>query len=428
MILRPGAEVELEIAALGALGDGIARLDGETVRLAQALPGERWRARLASPRRDGWDAEPLARLGGGVERAEPACRHFGSCGGCRLQHVPPGPYGAFKRQRIAEALRRRGLGEAVVAEPLVSPPGSRRRLRLAWSRRGAAVILGLRRRRSHAIVDLVECPVAQPRLVAAIPALRALLGEPGPFPPQGEASLTVTAAGVDLLLDAARAPTHEDRQRLARRAMEMDLARLALAIDGAPEVIVAPRPPAVTLSGTSVGVPPGSFLQATAAGEAVLCAEVAAAVGRRDRVVDLFAGLGTLSLAALAAGARSVQAVEAVAEACAALAATRRPGLSVARRDLARRPLLGAELEGIDLAVLDPPRAGAAAQAGGLAVSKVRRIVYASCDPESFARDARTLVDGGYVLGRVQPVDQFLWSAEVELVATFGRPTGRGRA
>ena len=409
------------------MGDGIARLGGETVRLALALPGERWRARLASRRRDGWDAEPLARLGGG-DRAEPACRHFGSCGGCRLQHAPPGLYAAFKRRRVVEALRRRGLGEVEVADPAVSPPGSRRRLRLAWTRQGARVGLGLRQRRSHAIVDLAECPVAQPRLVAAIAPLRALLGEPGPFAREGEAGLTATDAGIDLLLDAARMPTVEERERLAGRVLDMGLARLALAVGGSIEVIVAPRPPAIVLSGASVALPPASFLQATAEGEAALCAEVVAAMSGRDRVVDLFAGLGTLSLAALSAGARSVHAVEAVAEACGALAATRRPGLSVERRDLARRPLSAAELDRFDLAILDPPRAGAAAQAAELARSKVPRIVYASCDPESFARDARVLVDGGYALGRVQPVDQFLWSAEIELVARLTRPRRRGRA
>ncbi|HMR32098.1 MAG TPA: RsmD family RNA methyltransferase [Geminicoccaceae bacterium] len=427
MTTRPGAEVELEIAALGSMGDGVARLAGEPVWLATTLPGERWRARLLSHRRDGWTAEPVERLTGG-ERAQPACCHFANCGGCRLQHAPADVYSEFKRRRIVEALRRRGLVETVVAEPVVSPPHSRRRLRLAWTRGSGAVSLGLRQRRSHAVVDLAECPVARPRLVAAMAPLRAMLAEPGPLARQGEASLTDTAMGVDLLLDAARAPTLEERERLAGWAERMNLARLALAIDGVVEIVVSPRPPAVVLSGVAVALPPRAFLQATGEGESALCAGVAAAVRRADRVVDLFAGLGTLALAALAAGARSVQAVEAAEDACAALAAARRPGLSVERRDLARRPLLAAELKRFDVAVLDPPRAGAVAQTLELARSEVPRIVYASCDPESFARDARLLVEGGYLARTVQPVDQFLWSAEVELVATFHRPLRRGRA
>lgn len=425
MSLAAGAEVELRITALGAMGDGVAELDGQTVRLEGGLPGERWRARLLSHRRDGWDAVPLAALEGSV-RAEPPCRHFDLCGGCRLQHAPHELYVAFKRQRVAAALARRGLGEVPVAEPLLSPPGARRRLRLAWLRQGGGTVLGLRQRRSHRIVDLETCPVAAGPLVAALPALRRLLGGLDLFPREGEASLTLTAGGIDLLLDAARQPGLEERRRLADFAQETDAARLSLAIGGAAEIVVAPRPPVVELSGVAVSLPPGAFLQATAEGESALAAGVVAALRPRDRVLDLFAGLGTLSLAALAAGARSVHAIEGEAAACLTLAATHRSGLSTERRDLARRPLAAAELARFDLAVLDPPRSGAVDQARELAGSAIGRIAYASCDPESFARDARILVDGGYVLEHVQPIDQFLWSAEVELVSRFAR-TGRRR-
>jgi 23S rRNA (uracil1939-C5)-methyltransferase len=423
--LAAGAEIVVDIAALGSLGDGVATLDGETVRVEQALPGERWRARLAAQRRGGWDALPLERLAGG-ERAIPACRHFGRCGGCRLQHAPAPVYAAFKRRRIESALAHRGLDSVEVALPIVSPPGARRRLRLAWSRSGGKVALGLRERRSHAVVDLAECPVARPELMALLPALRELIAGLGAAAArEGEASLTWTDSGPDLLLGLTRPPTLAERQQLAAFAGEAGLARLALAEGDGIETLATLRQPMASLAGTAVPLPAGAFLQATAEGEAALCAVVAALVRSRDRVLDLYAGIGTMAFAALAAGARAVHAVEIAPASCAALSASRVPALSVESRDLARRPLTAAELGRFDLVVLDPPRAGAAAQVRELAASAVPRLAYLSCDPESFARDARALVDGGYDLRHVQPVDQFLWSAEVELAAAFTRPAAR---
>jgi 23S rRNA (uracil1939-C5)-methyltransferase len=427
MTLAAGAEAVVDIDRLGAQGDGEARLDGQTVRLEGALPGERWQARLSGRRREGWDAQALHRLAG-PDRAKPACRHFGTCGGCRLQHAPVAVYAGFKRQRIVTALARRGLGEVEVAPPMISPPGSRRRLRLAWLRADRRVVLGLHERRSHRVVDLAECPVARPELVTLLPALRDLLGDVAAVGREGELQLTATSSGVDLLLDAAGPPSLDERERLAIFARTVGLARLSLATAGSVDIIAALREPAVSFGSTAVALPPGAFLQATAEGEAALCAGIASALRPRDRVVDLYAGLGALGLAALAAGARSVHAVESDPAAATALAAAHRPGLSVETRDLARRPLLPAELARFDLVILDPPRAGAAPQARELVASTVPRVAYAACDPESFARDARTLVGGGYVLERVQPVDQFLWSAEVELIAAFARPGRRRRA
>lgn len=426
MTLAAGAEAVLDIQALGAQGDGTANLDGETVRVEQALPGERWRVRLVDRRRGGWDALPLERLAGG-ERALPSCRHYGPCGGCRLQHAPAAVYAAFKRRRIEAALAHRGLGGVEVAEPLLSPPGSRRRLRLAWSRGGRKAVLGLRGRRSHAVVDLAECPVARPELMALLPPLRDLVAGLDAAARDGEASLTWTDAGADLLLELARPPSLAERQELAAFAARTGLARLATVRGRDTETLISPRRPVVSLAGTPVAVPAGVFLQATAEGEAALAAAVAGLTRPRDRVIDLYAGIGTMAFAALAAGARSVHAVEIAPAACAALSAARARSVTVEPRDLAARPLLAAELARFDLAILDPPRAGAAAQARELAASTVPRLAYLSCDPESFARDARLLVDGGYELGRVQPVDQFLWSAEVELAATFTRPAARRR-
>jgi 23S rRNA (uracil1939-C5)-methyltransferase len=407
----------VEIRQLGVQGDGVAMLRGQPVRLPLGLPGERWLVRLGSARRGGYDAEPLRRLSE-VPRAAPPCIHFERCGGCRLQHLPPEAYAGFKRDRIAEALRRRGLGDVEVAEPLISPLDTRRRLRLAWQRTAAGTILGLRERRSQRIVNLSMCPIARPALVRLFEPLRAILGS---LAPHGEALLTETLAGVDLGLELADLDLAA-RQRLVSIAHEHDLARIAIG----DEPVVILREPTVIFAGVRVRVPPRSFLQATGEGEAALQAAVASATQASDRVVDLYAGLGTLGLAARAAGATRLHAIEANAASLQALHGTRLPALTVEQRDLDRHPVRAEELRRTDLVLLDPPRAGALASVPGLAQSALPRLVYAACDPGSFARDARLLVDGGFTLERVQPVDQFLWSAEVELVAVFRRST-RGR-
>lgn len=422
MTLRPGALVELAIERLGAQGDGIGRVGGQPVRVALALPEERWRVRLVAHRRDGWDADAVALLEPAA-RAEPFCRHYPTCGGCRLQHLPVEAYHAHKRRRVADALARRGLRDAEVLPLLACPLGARRRLRLAWARAGGRVVLGLRQRRSRALVDLVECPVAAAPLVAEIAPLRARIAGMPQLGPTGEALLTATDAGVDLALLPDR-PIRLDtvaRTSLVEHAAARDLARLCVGS----EPVVVRRPPAVVLSGVSVALPPGAFLQATVEGERALVEAVAAATRAGDRVVDLFAGIGGLGLAALRADAGAVHAVEADAAAVEALRAAQARSLTAERRDLARRPLTGEELAGFDLALVDPPRAGAAAQVAELARLGPPRIVHASCDPESFARDAATLVAAGYALGPVAPIDQFVGSAEVELVATLTRPVRR---
>jgi 23S rRNA (uracil1939-C5)-methyltransferase len=426
---RDGGELEVTVTALGAAGDGIAETPAGRIYLPLALPGERWRVRLAQKLPQGWRAEPLACLAP-VLRAEPVCPHFGRCGGCRLQHLPPELYALHKRARIVEALARRGLPTAVVGEVRITPPASRRRVRLGLARAGRRLQLGFRARGSHRLELVTACPIACPELVEALPGLAEGLAAALAAPLPEEASLTLTATGIDLLLHARRPPSPDERQRLAALAAALDLARIGWAEGerATPEPIAVCRPPVVRLAGIPVEPPPGAFLQATAFGEATLGAAVAAWGEGAARAVDLFAGIGTLTFA-LAGTARRVHAYEGDAASAAALrraaGAARLGHVAVEVRDLARRPLAPAELKGCDLVVLDPPRAGAAEQAGALAAASVPRVIHASCHPESFARDARTLVDGGFELVEVQPVDQFLYAAEVELVALFVRPGAR---
>lgn len=426
-------ELEVEVTALGAAGDGLAA-DGRAGRLhvPGALPGERWRVRPGARVADGRRAAPLARLGAAAPRATPVCPHFGPCGGCRLQHLPAPLYAAFKRRRIVDALARRGLpGEAVVGAPALAPLGERRRLRLGVARaRNGELRLGLRERGSHRLEPIAVCPIAAPALVdllpALAPALRGALASPWP----AELGLTLTETGVDLLVRADRAPSAAERRSLPALAEALDLARVAWGDGGAAEPLAVRRAPTVRPAGVPVALPPGAFLQATAFGEARLAAAVGEWGAGCRHAVDLFAGAGTLTFP-LARAARTVRAFERDPAAAAALArAAARAGLghvAAAARDLDRRPLAGAELAGCDLAVLDPPRAGAPAQAAALARSAVPRVVHASCHPESFARDARTLVDGGFALVEVRPIDQFRYAAEVELVALFRRPPVRRR-
>lgn len=429
---RPRAQAELEVVieGLGAAGDGIARGPRGRIYLPGGLPGERWRVRLARPVAEGFQAEPLECLAA-APRAEPACLHFGRCGGCRLQHLPPALYAAHKRQRIVEALARRGLPGEVVGEPALTPLRSRRRLRLGLGRTGGRLALGFRARGSHRLEPVGACAIACPELEALLPALAKGLGEALAAPLPEEASLMLTESGIDLLLHAARPPQPTERERLPRLAEALDLARLSWAAgEGEAEPLALRRQPVARFGEVAVALPPGAFLQATAFGEAALQAAVAEWAAGAAHVVDLFAGVGTLTLP-LAPGLKSLKAVEGDMAATQALrraaGAARLGRVTVEARDLARRPLLPQELKGVDLVVLDPPRTGALEQAKALAASMVSKVAYVSCHPESFARDARILADAGFALQEVRPVDQFLFAAEIELAALLVRPAGKAQ-
>ena len=399
-------DVVLAIEDLGAGGDGIARHGGRRVFVPFTLPGERWRVRLAGER--GTAVEPLALR----PRADPVCRHFGTCGGCALQHLEDAAYLAFKHDRLARALRHHGL-EAVPTAPVArSPLHARRRLRLAARPTGEGLRLGLRMRQSHRVLILEECPIARPELVALV---RPLAGELAGLPID-EVSLTSTTSGVAVLCHARGRLGLRLQERLAGVADRLDLAALAWG----DEPVVVRRQPVVHGGGVGIALPPGAFLQATAEGEAALVAAVAEWGRDARRALDLYAGVGTLGLGLAVRGA-VLHGVEAHGPSVDALKAAAVRGVTAEMRDLARRPLAGAELKGRDLVILDPPRAGAAAQVQALAASSVPRIVYAACSPETFARDARTLVDAGYTLQEVRPIDQFVYAAEIELVALFER-------
>jgi 23S rRNA (uracil1939-C5)-methyltransferase len=410
---------EIEITALGLAGDGIGRLDGRAVFVPYGAPGDRLLVRLEEDGEGGWRGRILERLQDGAVRAQPPCPHFADCGGCRLQHLTPAAYRAWKQGLVSEALARRGI-ETAIAPMLGLPPGGRRRALLAAEAGPAGATLGFNAAGSARIVDLTTCLLLTPRLQAFLAPLRRALASVLRRGEGADAMLTETESGIDLWLQLRRPLGPAARRSLIDLAESADLARISLGPEA--ELLVQRRPPRMLFAKTEVLLPPGAFLQPSALGEAALVRAVTAVLKGRKRIADLYAGCGTFTFA-LAAGAK-VQAVEGDAAAHGALAAAAR-GLggrvTAERRDLARSPLTAAELGRFDALLLDPPRAGAKAQAEAIAASRVDLAAYVSCDPRSFARDARILIDGGFRLERVLPIDQFPWSAHLELVAVFRR-------
>ena len=404
----------LIISRLAHLGDGVADTPQGPVFAPFTLPGEAVTGRID----DGRLPEPQV-LTPSPDRVAPVCPHFGVCGGCALQHASDGFLADWKTQMVAAALAARGV-RAPLRPIAVSPPGSRRRVTFAGRRTRKTVVVGFHGRSDATLIPVTACAVAHPAIVAALPVCAALVGLTASRSGEVRLSVTVTEGGLDIDLAGQKPPDGPLRALLAQAAAAADLARLSY--NG--ETIAQRRPPHQRFGRALAAPPPGGFLQATREGEAALLAAVAEIVGDAATVADLFAGSGTFALPL--AGRAAVRAVEADAAALAALDAAWRatPGLraiSVETRDLKARPLMAAELNRFAAVVFDPPRAGAAAQAAEIAHSQVPRVAAVSCNPATFARDARTLIDGGYRLDWAQPVDQFRWSPHVEVVGAFSR-------
>jgi 23S rRNA (uracil1939-C5)-methyltransferase len=402
---------ELEIVRLGAQGDGVALSSGGPATFVPfALPGERVRVV------DGQLPEIVRHPS--PDRQPAVCPHFGLCGGCVAQHMSATLYADWKRGIVVEAFRQRGLEPEI--GPLVAVPvNSRRRALLSAKRIAGKVVLGYHRRRSHDLFPLEHCSVLLPEIVAALPTLRAVADTLG----WEEARFSVLASDVGLdvaVTGAGRRVEARAGATLARLSAQHRVARLTIA----GEIILEQAAPTIESSGIQISPPSGAFLQAVAEAEAAMVGAVLAQAGKPKRAADLFCGIGTFALAlartcrvtALDSDKASLGALEA--------AVRRAQGLKPIEarvRDLFREPLSALELAPFDLVVLDPPRAGAKAQCEALAASKVRRVIYVSCDPATLARDASILVDAGFRLGEVTPIDQFVYSAHVEAVVAFSR-------
>lgn len=393
-----------KIIRVAARGEGVTA-DGRHVPLA--APGDRLTG--------AGQIEP------GPHHQAPPCRHFPICGGCQLQHLDDPAYGQFITDRISSALAAQGLS-SVIRPPILSPARSRRRASFHAERKGGQVVLGFSQSGSHDLVDLQECWILDPALFALVKPTRGLLSRLMTGKRRVEVQLTAIDRGIDILISGITADGLEAAEAISAFGARHGIARLSIDSGLGPETRWEPEEATVTLSGAAVPFPPGSFLQATPEGEQALIAAVREAVGGAATVADLFAGLGTFTFAL--AGQAKVYAAEAGRDALLGLkAAAGRAQLPVFadHRDLYRRPLTPVELNRFGAIVLDPPRAGAKEQADGLAACTTPVIAYVSCNPSTFARDAKTLCDGGFALDWVQPVGQFRWSTHVELAARFSR-------
>jgi 23S rRNA (uracil1939-C5)-methyltransferase len=420
--------LDLAVTGLGAAGDGFARLpDGGSCFVPRSLPGETLTVRPAGKRGDTRLAEAEAVLRASPDRVAPPCRHFAECGGCALQHWADVPYAEWKRAKLVEALSRAGFADAPVGPLVRTPPRARRRADFALRRRrpDGGVTLGFHARGSGTVVDLRACEVLDPRLVALFDPLRGLLRGLPALRREGSAVLNLLDTGPDLLLRTDASLDAAGRSRLAAFAAAHGVPRIAWALgNGAPEMAAQHGPAALRFGDAVVDLPPGAFLQASPVGEAAIRDAVLAGLPQRltarAAIAELHAGVGTLSFA-LSERAR-VTAYEVSAEAVGALdAAAGRAGARIraVRRDLARQPLLPAELKPYAAVVLDPPFAGAPEQVPLLARARVPRVVYVSCNPAALARDARSLKEAGYRVLSAVPVDQFLWSPHLESVVAF---------
>jgi 23S rRNA (uracil1939-C5)-methyltransferase len=410
----------LSVARLGQRGDGVAPTPGGDVFVPYALPGETVRAV-----RDGDRAQIVEIITPAESRIAAICPLFTRCGGCVAQHIEPSLYSAWKRQQVVTALSRAGI-TAPVAEIVDGHGAGRRRVtfharREGDDRQGLGMLVGFMVARSHDLIAVPACPVLAPSLARAPAVAQLLANRLGGSNKPLDIQITASEAGLDVDIRGHGPAAEKLRLSLTEAAERLDLARLAM--HG--EIVVERRPPQQRMGKAMVAPAPGGFLQATVAGEEAIAALVLAALPAKvKRVADLFAGCGPFSFR-LAERAQ-VHAVE--SDQTALLALTRAAGttqglkpIATETRDLFRRPLLEHELDAFDAVVLDPPRAGAEAQVRRLAAAKTRTVVYVSCDVGSFARDAAILIAGGYALEAVTPVDQFRYSAHIELVGVFRR-------
>ncbi|ULR43296.1 class I SAM-dependent RNA methyltransferase [Rhizobium sp. K102] len=407
------------IEKLGAQGDGIAGSAAGPVYVPFSLPGET--VAIARVKSQG---TIMSITTPSPDRQEPPCRHFGpdgvngTCGGCTLQHLADAPYRAFKRQLVVDALKSKGLTPEV-NEIVPARPGERRRVVFAARKTEKDMLIGFNQAESHHIVAIEECPISSAGIVARLPAIKAIAAALATSAEPFRVAVLETLSGLDIAADDIK--KLPDPQR--RKAIETVLGLRGIArvtVNG--EILVEPAKPLIDFGGVEVSPPPGGFAQATKPAEEAMAELVLAHAGKAKRIADLFAGTGTFSLRLARIG--RVHAVEAEAAALAALdqAARKTQGLkpvSVEKRDLFRRPLMTQEFKPFDMVVFDPPRAGAEFQCKELARSGVKKIAAVSCNPLTLARDLQILVEGGYRITGVTPIDQFLWTSHVEVVATL---------
>jgi 23S rRNA (uracil1939-C5)-methyltransferase len=408
----------LTVTGIGHLGDGIAETPHGLVYIPNALPGETVEV---EPEPGHADRRHLLHVDApSPDRIEPICQHFGSCGGCAMQHWREDSYRAWKRELVVAALAQAGLDMPV--DDLTDAHGAGRRRAVLHARRGTHDVLsvGFAARRAHHIVPIDRCPILAPEMRGTVEAAWAIAEALDPTGKPLDIHVTAAIEGLDIDVRGSGPLRPKHTAALAAIAAKHRLAR----ITRHGEIVAQPVAPSLQVGPARVPLPPGAFLQPTAAGEAALSDLIVGHAQGRRNIADLFSGIGPFALR-LATFAR-VTAADSSEPATAALkrGAATTPGLKpidAQTRDLFRRPFVAPELESFDAVVFDPPRQGAQAQAEALAESRVPLVIAVSCNPSTFVRDARIMVDGGYRLTRVTPVDQFRYSPHVEIVAKLER-------
>ncbi len=395
---------------------------GTIIRLAAKGDGLTYDGRHASGAAPGDVLQADGSLVRGPHYQIPPCQHFERCGGCQLQHVDDDALTRFVGNRVAFAAESQELEPDVMTPVHLSPPQSRRRASMLAMNVAGRPRIGFREAGSHKLVDLQECHILRPELMALVAPLRAMLAKrSGRYSVNVE--MVLTDQGVDCVLKNIAVEGLAETEAMLDFARDNNLARLTLDQGYGPETVWEPNPVTVTLSGVPVGFPAGAFLQATQDGEDTLVAAVKDWLSNCATVADLFSGLGTFAFA-LAGKKTKVLAVEAARDshlACKTAAGRARLPVHSMHRDLFRNPLEAAELSKLSAVLLDPPRAGARDQVAQIAASSVERVVYISCNPSSWARDAKALVEAGFKLRELRPVGQFRWSIHVELASLFQR-------
>ncbi|WP_072384939.1 methyltransferase [Hyphomicrobium sp. CS1BSMeth3] len=402
----------VEITGLGAEGDGVAtNAAGAPIFIPQALPGERWQVE------EGYAPEPVELR---PDRRRPPDPDDEPCGGCVARHMPLAMYQEWKREFLVRALRQQNISADI--QPLITvSEHTRRRATFNARRIRGAMRIGYHGRRSHDLVAAEDCPVLDKRIVELLPALAQLASVVAGQEEETRVAITLTDTGADVDLEGnERALSAAARAKIGEITGAARMARVS--VGGVP--VIERQAPVLQFAGKAVTPPPGAFLQAVPEAEQAMIDLVTAALGKAKQVGDLFCGLGTLTLP-IAQKAR-VTAFDADRNAIAALneAQRKNQGLkpfTAKPRDLFRDALSPMEMKDLDAVVLDPPRAGAKAQCERLAQSKVKRVVMVSCNPATLARDLRILIDGGYRLDAITPIDQFLYSPHLEAVAALTR-------
>lgn len=438
-----GKQIEYVIESLGARGDGVTSYDGQPLFTAMTLPGESVRGRIKGTRTAGLKADLLELLSESPARQDPLCPHFGACGGCALQHATPDFYRNWKRDLVVQALTRQGFDADQCLGPLVEiGPHTRRRATFVARLQRGAVAFGFHARESHDVVDVTSCALLRPELMDLIAPLRVLLRVllESASGKTADVAVTLCAAGADIVLVGRLRLNLKEREAISTFARDNAVARMTWvdadhsSARGAqdPELLFMRENPVQFFGTIPIMLPAGGFLQPSEEGEKALVSLVLAALPLKSRaesekpenpdlmIADLFCGCGTFTFALTQRG--RVHAIEGNKAAVATLASSARrfsARVTTDCRDLAQNPVAAEDFNGGDVVVLNPPRSGAREQCCQLALSTVPVVIYVSCHPNAFARDARILADGGYRLERVTAVDQFIWSGHVELVARF---------